>query len=294
MGQGKGQGIVMSQADYRSAEGLSSTDIKRMAQSMAHFKYHRDNPSDKDTPSLLFGRAYHKYCLEPYDFFNEFIVAPITIDRRTKQGKQDYADFLEEAKGKDVISAEMMCTIEEMQKVLYATPFAKKLIYGEHEKSFFWTDEESGFKCKCRPDSFGSISGQPICVDLKTCQCAETEKFMRDAIKLNYDIQASHYCDGLKANTGKDFMFIFIAQEKTPPYAVNILQADEYFMRSGHDVRASLLESYKECVERNEYPSFMGFGSDAHINSLGIPEWLKKANNYVEEDFDDGELYEEN
>lgn len=281
--------LEMTQADYRSAEGLSSTDIKRMAQSMAHFKWFRDNPNDKDTPALKFGRAYHKYCLEPYDFHNEFVVAPV-VDRRTKEGKQVYADFLEESKGKEVISVETMEQLEAMRQVLYATPFCKKLIHGEHEKSFFWVDEESGFKCKCRPDSFGEINGQPICVDLKTCQCAETEKFMRDAIKLNYDIQASHYCDGLKANTGKDFMFVFIAQEKQPPYAVNVLQADEYFMKSGHDVRASLLETYKDCLERDEYPSYMGFGSDAHINSLGLPEWLKKVNGY---EMEEEEVYEE-
>ncbi len=278
-----GKGLVMTQEDYRRAEGLSSTDIKRMAQSMAHFKYYRDNPDTKDSQALAFGRAYHKYCLEPSDFYNEFIVAP-NIDRRTKQGKQEWADFLEEAKEKEVITEETLEKLEEMRKALYATPFAKKLIYGEHEKSFFWEDRESGFKCKCRPDSYGQIGGQPICVDLKTCQCAETEKFMRDAIKMNYDIQASHYCDGLKANTGKDFLFIFIAQEKTPPYAVNILQADEYFMKSGHDVRASLLQDYQECIKRDEYPSYIGFSDNASINSLGLPEWLKKANNYVEED----------
>lgn len=283
-----GKGLIMTQADYRSADGLSSTDIKRMAKSMAHFKYFQDNPDDKDTPALKFGRAYHKYCLEPSDFHNNFIVAP-NIDRRTKQGKQEYADFVAEAKDKEIITEETLEKLEAMRKALYSTPFAKKLIYGEHEKSFFWEDKNSGFKCKCRPDSFGEIGGQPICVDLKTCTDAETDKFMRHAINLNYDIQASHYCDGLKANTGKDFLFVFIAQEKEPPYAVNILQADEYFMKSGHDVRASLLRDYKECLERGEFPSFMGFSENACINSLGLPEWLKKANNYVEEeDMDDG------
>lgn len=172
-------GIVMPQSEYRAHPGLSSTDIKRMAQSMAHYKYFHDNPENKDTPALQFGRAYHKYCLEPYDFYNEFAVAP-NVNRRTKAGKEEWEEFVEENKGKEVISEEMYETIDAMRNALYSTPFAKKLIYGEHEKSFFWTDEESGFECKCRPDSFGKVGGQPICVDLKTCQCAETEKFMRD------------------------------------------------------------------------------------------------------------------
>ena len=248
---------------------------------MAHFKYFLDNPEDKDTPALQFGRSYHKYCLEPYDFSNEFVVAP-NIDKRTKKGKEEYAKFLSEAEGKEVISQETMDTLEPMRTALYATPFVKKLIYGKHEESFFWKDEETGVECKCRPDSYGEISGQPICVDLKTCQCAETEKFMRDAIKLNYDIQAAHYCDGLKANTGKEFLFVFIAQEKKPPYLCNVLQADEFFMKSGRDVRNSLLETYCECVKKNEYPGYMGFRDDVQISSLGIPEWLKKACGYEE------------
>lgn len=275
-------GIVMPQSEYRAHSGLSSTDIKRMAQSMAHYKYFHDNPENKDTPALQFGRAYHKYCLEPYDFYNEFAVAP-NVNRRTKAGKEEWEEFVEENKGKEVISEEMYETIDAMRNALYATPFAKKLIYGEHEKSFFWTDEESGFECKCRPDSFGKVGGQPICVDLKTCQCAETEKFMRDAVKLGYDIQASHYCAGLKANTGLDFEFVFIAQEKNPPYCVNILQADEFFMRSGNEVRASLLETYKECLEKNDFPAYMGFKDDIKISSLGLPEWMKKAYGYDEE-----------
>lgn len=61
-------GIVMPQSEYRAHPGLSSTDIKRMAQSMAHYKYFHDNPENKDTPALQFGRAYHKYCLEKNDF----------------------------------------------------------------------------------------------------------------------------------------------------------------------------------------------------------------------------------
>lgn len=271
----------MSQKDYRAHEGISSTDLKRMAQSMAHYKYFHDNPEDKDTPALQFGRAYHKYCLEPYDFYDEFVVAP-NIDRRTKSGKEAWNNFILENEGKEVISEDLLNTIDAMRNTLYATPFAKKLIYGEHEKSFFWTDEETGVECKCRPDSFGSIGNQPICVDLKTCQCAETDKFMRDAVKLGYDIQAAHYCDGLENNLNKQFIFVFVAQEKQPPYAVNILQADEFFMRSGREVRKSLLETYKKCVEKEEWPAYMGFSDDMKIGSLSIPTWMKKAYGYEE------------
>lgn len=266
----------MTNEEYRAHVGVSSSEIKAMAKSMAYYKWYKENQDDKDSKALLFGRAYHKYCLEPDTFFEEFIIVP-NIDRRTKAGKEEYAKFLEKSYGKDIISQDDFDTISNMRDALYATPYARKLMYGQHEASFFWKDKELNLLCKCRPDSYGKIGNQHICVDLKTCQNAETEAFMRDAIKLGYDIQASHYCDGLKAVTDEDFIFIFIAQEKTAPYCVNILQADEYFMQSGRETRKYLLETYKECMKRDEWPGYMGFSDDAEINTLGVPNWIKNT-----------------
>lgn len=266
----------ISNKEYRKREGISASDLKKMTQSMAHWKYYHDNPEDSDSPALLFGRASHKMILEPYDFDNEFAVIP-NCDRRTKEGKEKYNAFLLESEGKDVITQDTYDQLLAMRDVLYSTPFCKKLIDGEHEKSFFWVDEETGITCKCRPDSFGKIGVKHIAIDYKTCSCAETDKFMKDAIKFGYDIQTAHYIEGLKKAYGEDFDFVFIAQEKTAPYAVNILQADEYFLESGKQVRAELLSQYKECVERDEYPAYMGFKDSMEISSLSLPEWLKKA-----------------
>ena len=269
---------VISNAEYRKRDGLASTDIKRMMKSMAYWKYLQDNPEDeRDTPSLKFGRAYHKFCLEPYDFDNEYVVAP-KIDRRTKEGKIAYEQFVKDAGDKEVIDEEMYDQLTKMRDVLYATPCVKQLIYGEHEKSFFWTDKNTGVKCKCRPDSFGELGGNPICVDLKTTTDAETDAFMRSAIKFNYDVQAAHYTAGLEQIYGKEFSFVFIAQETKAPYLVNILQADEYFMRNGREIRDGLLKTYKKCVELDEYPAFLGFKDEKrYINSLSIPNWLRAA-----------------
>lgn len=266
--------LEISNKEYHAGEGLSSSDFKKMTKSMAHWKHYKDNPEDSDTPALLFGRASHKMILEPYDFENEFIIAP-DVDRRTKAGKEEWQKFLDESEGKDVITQEMYEQLLAMRDALYATPFCKRLIDGEHEKSFFWMEDD--LLMKCRPDSFGKIGDKNICIDYKTCSNAETEAFMKDAIKFGYDIQAAHYIQGLKEAYGKDFDFVFIAQEKTAPYCVNILQADEYFLESGRQVRDSLITQYKECVTRNEYPGYMGFKDEMEISSLSLPEWLKKA-----------------
>lgn len=265
------EGIRISNADYRAREGISSTELKKLMKSPMHYRHWKDNPEETDSPSLLFGRAAHKYVLETYDFYNEFAVAP-NCDRRTKEGKAEWLLFCDQNEGKDIITQEQFEQIEEMRKVMLATPFVSKLINGEHEISYFWTDEETGLKCKVRPDSINHKL--KIVVDYKTCDNAETQYFMRKAIDLGYDLQASYYLDGVNANTGEDYIFVFIAQEKKPPYAVNILQADETFIRSGREVYKSMLNTYKECSESGNWFGYLG--AENQINSLGVPKWLEK------------------
>lgn len=275
----------ISNAEYRKKEGISSSDLKKMMKSMASYKYYKDHPEDSDSEAFQFGRAYHKLMLEPDDFDNEFIVSP-KFDRRTKDGKAAYEAFLAQAEGKEVINEETYQKLLEMQAALYETPFVKLLIKGEHEKSFFWTDKDTGIPCKCRPDSFGQIKDQYICVDLKTTNDAETDKFMRDALKYGYDIQAYHYCKGLENAYKKQFKFIFIAQEKTAPYLVNVLEADEYFMKSGEELTKSLLEKYKAATETDTWEGYML--KDSGINSLSVPAWLKDS--LVVEDSTEGDF----
>jgi exodeoxyribonuclease VIII len=264
----------ISNAEYRKKEGISASDLKKMVKSMAHWKYAKDHPEENDSEALQFGRAYHKLMLEPDDFDNEFAVSP-KFDRRTKEGKASAEEFAKKAEGKEVINEETYQKLLEMQIALYNTPFVKMLINGEHEKSFFWTDKRTGIPCKCRPDSFGQIKEQYICVDLKTTNDAETDHFMRDAIKFGYDIQASHYCEGLENAYKKPFKFIFIAQEKVAPYLVNVLEADEYFMKSGKELRSKLLDDYKKAEETGIYEGYMTQTSG--INSLSVPEWVKNS-----------------
>ena len=65
---------------------------------------------------------------------------------------------------------------------------------------------------------------------------------------------------------------IFIAQEKNPPYLVNILEANEYFIRSGRDMYRTYLDMYAECLENDDWYGYTKNG----VNTLGLPGWLQK------------------
>ena len=260
-------GIRISNKEYRDRDGISSSELKKLMQSPMHYRYWKDNPEDKDTPALLFGRACHKYVLETYDFYNEFAVAP-NCDRRTKEGKAEWQLFCDQNKGKDIITQEQFEQIDAMRTAAYATPFVSKLLSGEKELSFWGEDEETGLVLKCRPDCITEWNGKHILVDYKTSQDVENTKFCRDSIKFGYDLQLAYYRDILKQNTGLDYMVVIIAQEKTAPYVTNVFQLSENYLESGREVYKEMLRVYKDCEDSGNWYGYMKDG----ISVLGQPD----------------------
>jgi exodeoxyribonuclease VIII len=260
------EGKVMSNAEYRKKEGISSTELKKIAKSPAHYKHYKENPLE-DTPALLFGRAAHKYVLETYDFYNEFAVAPI-CDRRTKEGKETWNKFVADSEGKDVITQEQFEQIDAMRNAAYATPFVSKLLSGEKELSFWGKDEDTGLVIKCRPDCITNWNGKHILIDYKTAHDVENMKFYRDSIKFGYDLQLAYYKDILEQNTGKDYMVVIIAQEKTAPYVTNVFQLSNDYLENGREVYKEMLKIYKECSETDNWYGYMKDG----ISILGKPD----------------------
>ncbi len=262
----------MTETEYRHQEGISRTELWRMRESPEKFKYYQEHP-EPATPALIFGAAVHKLLLEPFSFEEEFAVAP-TVDRRTKDGKAAYNAFCESLGDRAVITPEEYQKAVEMHTKAMSSPFVGKLLNGDHEKPFFWVDDLTGEPCKIRVDCLTNIGGKPIIVDYKTTADASTDGFMRHALNFGYDFQAGMYCEGVEKVTGQKPLFVFIAQEKTPPYAVNVLQADDLMVKRGYDVFRELIGIYHECKTTGNWYGYLGAYNI--INNLALPGYLAK------------------
>jgi hypothetical protein len=148
------------------------------------------------------------------------------------------------------------------------------LLDGEHEKPFYWVDDLTGEGCKIRVDCISTIGGKPVIVDYKTTADASTDGFTRSVINYGYDFQAGMYCEGVEKATGKKPLFVFVAQEKTAPYAVNILQADDLMVQRGYDIFRELIGIYHECKQTGNWYGYLGAYNV--INNLSLPAWLAK------------------
>lgn len=262
----------MTEKEYRAHPAISRSELWKISESPEKFKWYREHP-EKPTPALLFGQVVHKLLLEPDGFEREFAVLP-DIDRRTKAGKDEYNAFIGANDGKGIVTLEMFQTAWEMAEKAKQDPFVAKLLKGEHEKPFFWTDEVTGEDCKCRVDCLTDIGGKPYIIDYKTCADASNDAFMRDALKYGYHVQSAMYSDGVEQNIGTKPTFVFIAQEKTAPYAVNIFQADEALVQYGMDVYRELMGIYHYCKTNDRWYGYLG--REQIINNLQLPAWMAK------------------
>lgn len=262
----------MTEREYRTAEGVSRSQLWKLKESPEKFIYAEQNP-EEPTPALVFGQMVHKLILEPETFEEEFVICP-EVDRRTKEGKAVWSAFIEAAGEKAIIKAEDYDKAMAMKNALLEIDLVTKLLSGKHEVPLFWDDELTGERCKVRLDCFTPLSDKVLIVDYKTTADAGTEAFVRSAINYGYDFQAAMYTEAVKRTMDKDAIFIFIAQEKEPPFAVNVLSADPLLVQRGYDTFRELLGIYHDCKTSGNWYGYLG--PQNQINVLGLPAYLAK------------------
>lgn len=237
--------------EYKKWGAINNTIlVKILKESPAHAKQYIDNPTEQSKAFLL-GGAAHKLILEPFDFDKDYIVAP-EINKRTKQGKLDYENFLESANGKTVINQEIFEAIQNMERAIGRHSLANEILSrsGSRELSLVWECE--GVLAKERID----LACDDIIVDLKTTACARPESFARAAITYSYDQQMAFYADGYQSITGIEPTVIIIAIEKEPPYGISVHQMTESVLQQGRESYQKAIEIYKQCLVFNDWPSY--------------------------------------
>lgn len=242
----------ISNADYHAMGGyVSNSYLSKLNKCPAAAKVLQE-----DTATFAFGRAVHCFILEgEATFLKEFCVAP-ALDKRTKEGKAQLAEFQTANAGKTVITADELIKITEMREAVYQHPFANMILSeGISEQTVIWTDEQTGLPCKCRPDRIPT-NGAGVLVDLKTTTDAGEYGFGRSVASYGYARQAAMYLDGFNAATGNSAdAFIFVAVEKESPYRVETYLLDGDFIEFGRYDYQRLMKIEADCRTKGSYPN---------------------------------------
>jgi exodeoxyribonuclease VIII len=246
--------IDLSNADYHAHPAVSKSHLDQVARSPLHYwcRYlDPDRVPPTPTPALVLGSAVHTAVLEPHLWQAEYAVAPEGIERRTKAGKDAWAEFEASSQGKTLLRAEDAAQTLRMADAVHSHPAARLILEQEGlaEASYFWTDEATGEECKCRPDWHSA--DRRLIVDLKTTEDASPETFQRSVHKWRYHVQTAWYLRGLGAD-----QFVFIAVEKQEPHLVAVYVATPDMVAAGGRVADRDLALLSECRKLNEWPGY--------------------------------------
>jgi hypothetical protein len=256
---------------YHADPAISASHLHAVAASPYHYWsrfLNPDRPVVEPTAAMRLGSLVHCAVLEPDELSKRYAVAP---DRRTKDGKATAA--LLAASGIEAVSAaDMELALAMAASVRSHQAAAELLRDGVAEQSFWWDDVDTGLRCKCRPDWYYGTT----LVDLKTTTDASPRGFAKSVANWRYHVQQAHYMAGTFAER-----FVFIAVEKTYPYAVGVYELDTTAMDAAETTRRNNLQTIADCRAINEWP-----GYSQGIQNLSLPGWaLSDTPSITSDDF---------
>lgn len=190
----------------------------------------------------------------------------------TKQAKAEVAEARE--MGAVPLKRDEWELVHAMAAELRRHPLAAALFdpdYGKPEQSLFWTDKQTGVQCRARLDWLDNARGGRLLLpDLKTSLDASTAKFEKSVLDYRYDQQADWYMDAvLQLDLAEDVSFVFVVQEKTPPFLVNVIELATPWLQMGHDRNERARRIYAECTASGVWP---GYGTE--VAMAACPDWL--------------------
>lgn len=257
--------------DYHSGPGLSRSSLMNFRDKTPfHYWYKINNPEPREEVPIIkksnaldFGNALHTFILEPLEFAKRYMVFE-KVNRATKAGKDAYAEAQANANGRQFLCAEAYEELCGMDYAITQHAEARGIIDDAlYEQSIYWNDPGTKMLCKVRPDIWHSN----LIGDLKTCQSASYEDFQKSIVNHGYHIQAAMIHEGLKHALGIDMrIFLYVAIEKEPPYAVAVYQLDDVALVHGVSQFRKTLREIQQCEENDFWPSYPSA-------VISLPKW---------------------
>ena len=166
--------------------------------------------------------------------------------------------------------------VQAMATAIRQHPIAGALLDpegGATEQSLFWVDPVTGIWCRARLDYLPHrSSGRMILADYKTCAAADPASISKAVYNHGYHQQADWYLDAaLSCGAADDPAFVFVFQEKTPPYVVTVVELDRDALHWGSVLNTKARDVYRECTATGRWP---GYTDD--VLSMPLPVWAER------------------
>src|SRR5690606_17905555 len=177
-------------------------------------------------------------------------------------------DFRDDCRSRGTVAllakdyARVQAMADKLSEHATATALLSK---GRAEVSAYATHERTDVRMRGRFDWLN----EDMLVDYKTAATADPRRFGHAAAQFGYDMQAAWYLDLARANDLDPRGFVFIVQEKEPPFEVACIQLDPDAVESARSLNEHALERFRDCTESGVWP---GHTPD-EVVSAEVPGW---------------------
>lgn len=259
--------FAMSNELYHAAPGLSSSSLKKILRSPAHYKY----GEHKSSLAMAFGTMVHEAILEPELFQEKYAIMP-KIDKRTKAGKAEYALWCTNMQSMIPIDQKQNDIINGITEQFNENKYCKRLTKNStNELAAFTHDPETDLLLKAKADILHHSKIYAI-ADIKTCEDARSAAASKAVFNYRYDLSAAFYMDIFSEVLDKkvsSFVWAFI--EKTSPYGIKTYMLNDGVYERGCELYRRALTTYKECLDKDEWPCYA-----ENLDDVSLPVWDKE------------------
>jgi hypothetical protein len=256
---------------------LSYSGAKLLLDSPARYQYTREHPTTKR--EFDFGHAAHKLVLGkgaeliPLQRTDTKTGEVSTAEDMRSPSTREHAALVR-SQGKVPLLAHEIAKAQAMADVVRAHPVASRLLAeGEAEVSLFWRDAHTRVMLRSRCDWVTRLpSGRALIVDYKTTgQSANPLRWGKEAGNLRYFMQDPWYREGYEVLHPDEEppAFVFIVQEKDPPYLVSVCELDDDSRTAGAEANAVARALFLECMTTGEWPAYA-----PRVHPVTIPRYL--------------------
>lgn len=206
--------------DYHNDLALSSSKIRQILKSPAHYEY-AINHGVKATDAMILGDAIHAFVLEP-NRFNDMYEEVADVYLR-KTGEHEVGDPKLDADGDPIImlkdrnstgldiKGEQYKKFNCMREAIRKSEVIKNMLISSTHTEYTIKSKLMGFEVKCRPDTMSVDDG--IIWDVKTVgglSDKPSDNFIRDLLEFGYDVQAALYKILCEDHFKREFEFRFM------------------------------------------------------------------------------------
>lgn len=265
---GNGQFSGIPEDLYHADRGsLSVSGAKILVQKggPAKFRERMDNPPPPK-PEYTFGHAAHALVLgEGAEI--------IEVDAPDWRGKAAQEIRNTAANGVAPMLTHELNKARAMAAEVKQHPIAGPLFeHGRAEVSLYTTDEQTGVRLRGRCDwltrhDLGD-GERAVIVDYKTAISSDEEVWTRTAADYGYHMQFPWYVTLYNSTFGEVPAFLFVVQEKTAPYLVNVIELNLDAFILGREKSRRAIDLFATCTQSGEWP---GYAPKIHRGSL--PPW---------------------